>query len=887
MRLKKMESNPSSSALSASISASLARSVPTTATSSMLVGGNGGGTTRSISNSAFPMSVPRSPFGLPMASVLPNPKKSLWMNDNYDLSPQAAPDIKCDGFLSKYSSGSITGRWQKRLFVLHNGRLGYFKKAPVDVHSAKPDKSFSLRRIKSVSTRDENPAPGEREFSIQIGEESYRLKAATPSDMRRWLSALNTALAHKESYPVFDDEHGENASSSAADMVSVSNSVTSQSSDVHPGNEDVQAYLQQQRMLAATAANQHETVWEVDLDPDELDKLFSEWFNQGGSDDMLETKTLVGGITLAISHMYSLLGSEVFDLQMTDLDGQFTRARTAMQCLRRSAKSKETTMHSRKDEDPIRTQLNGVLMEYVPRIVTDVTKYLDKRKEVRDDSLSGSVEMAPESTVDDSPTLLPIIDILSLITRDISALYAREPECACTYCEPDSVPSNKRKVEESCVATDRWKKSLRNLLQRLGSEFEVALIESIQSKMLPVGATWDARPGSTPEAPCKTTHVLFGSRANVWLSAWSVSLITACEETIALVIPDPNATVKHSSRLVSELISSVLVAVLNSAWRQFKRKSMRIATVSEVRKRALKEVAELNAANVGLWSVFNNAQVREQIKDLERLPPEEENSLEMPNLLSFGNEALLLSKFVSESIPEQLPFIPKIFESCFEGLGVTFTNTAMEVGTPIVHFHFVEKSYTEVNAAFSLKALTTDIKKTPMIVCRDLTERFVGDLTPYGTHPMLKAQIVNLMPSAVSHIYINALLKNKLKLKSYKSLTAKIESDLIIFKSLFSESRFNCKESVVSKAVEPLSAVHAFLSEQKKEVLIDEIAKKLISNFGPQWSHVITSILLEMRGNDLKKTEKAALMTVVDPLKLAQQPPGSPKHNDGETVWRF
>jgi hypothetical protein len=904
-RLKRMEGNLKPPILGSPLTANLLRSGTSTASSSVMIGGNFQRSFGSVGTPNVPPSISRTSTFLPVSTRLLDPNINAFASEGVN-NQQVLPDIKCEGFLSKYSSGSLTGRWQRRYFILEKGRFGYFKKPPVDRSNVNPDKSFSLRKIKAVFTKDPTPSPSEREISIKIGDITYQLKAATPSEMRKWLSALNTALAHKESFPISDDDDND-AYSSAADMVSVSNSVSSQSSDMNGTSDGVQAYLQQQRLQAASSARKQETVWEVDLDLDELDKLFGEWFKHPTSDDSPDAVSLVKAITLSMSHMYATLGGEMFDAQVVevvDLPGQMLRAKTVMQSLRRSAKGLEGNMHVRREEDPIKNQLNTVLMEYIPRIVTEVTKFLDHRKEVNDGSITQEDEDSRSTIADDTGTLLPIIDIISVLTRDISAFYAKEPECSCAYCEPDTI--SKKIPSDSCSTSDRWKKVLRNTLQRLGSEFEVGLIELIQSRMLPVSETWDSPPGVLDTGPCKTTHTLFGSRVSVWLTAWSSTFIAACEEVVKFVketpppirrsmsggIAEPSSDipipfmVRNSLRLASELISSVLVAVLNSAWRQFKHKSMHLAEFAEARKRKIKEISELVAANVGMWSVFHNSQVQHQIRLLNEVSPEDQSILEFQNLVAFANEASLLATFSQDSLPDQLPYIPKIFESCFDGLGVTFKNTASEICAQLVHFHFTEKCYSDIEKAFALKVLQSDIKRTPMIVCRDLTERFANDLVPLGIHPSLKATIVNQLPSAVAHLYVNALLKNRIRIKQYKQLLERIDSDVIIFKSLFTETRFNCQESVVSKAVQALILMHAILAEPKKQVVIEEHSKKLLASFGSYWSHSIATTLLEMRGNDFSKSERTALMAVVDPKKLAQQPQAHAAP-EGETVWRF
>jgi len=784
------------------------------------------------------------------------------------------PFVRCEGYLYKYSSGSLTGRWQKRYFVLDKGRFGYYKKPPItEADSSAADKSFSLRKIKEVVWNES--AVSDREFSIKLGEGTYQLKASSPSEMRKWVSAINTAIAQKDSLIGLHDDD-DNGSSSAVDLASVSNSVSSQASESTIMNEDIQAYLHHQRQMvqASAAARKQETVWEVEVDPDELDRSFSEWFTITDSDDVKQaSQKLIKGISIANSHLYSTVSSEVFDAHVLDLPHQLKRARSTVQSLRRgvSTKSEENT------QDPIRSQLNSILMEYVSRTINVVVRFLDHRKEVRE-SANGEGDYIDE--------LLAVIDALSAMMTDLTSLTVTKSDCGCAHC------SAAQGISDSCTATERWKKSLRNVMQRVSSELEVTLIERIQGKMMSWEYTWDAEAGSSDSAPNKTSHALFGSRLTVWLTGWSSGLIATCEHEGFSILQD-ELRVKYCKRLVSELIASVLIAVLNSAWRQFKRKLARSQAFAETRKNTLRQIAHIRENNTGFWSVFSSQ--HHEIERLEKsVPPEETFTLELQNLAALGNEAILLSTFLSETLPEQLPYVPKIFESCFEGLAGTYANTAIEVASLVVHFHFIEKHTPEMTAAF--KTIQGDPKKTPMIVARDATEKFATELVPFGVHPAMKSHIVNLLPSAVIQLYITALLKNKPKVKQIKNLTKIFETDLIIFKSLFSETRFNCKDSVVHRATLPLTVAMAFISEPNKQNIEDEVSRRLVVAFGEKFAVQVANALIEIRGSDYTKSERASLMSRLEPyhnerdakatVSLSRTETAS-YLTDAETVWRF
>jgi len=801
-------------------------------------------------------------------------------------SPVQVPVIQCEGFLSKFSSGSLTGRWQRRYFVLENGRFGYYKKQPDPRENTKPDKSFSLSKLKAVFTKEPTP-PGEREFSIQLGDIVYQLKASTPSDMRKWVSALSIALAHKDSFQSTGDI-GDGAESSAADMISVSNSVSSVASDGTLISEEIQAYIQQQRQQAAAAAKQHETVWEIDIDPDQLDALFEEWCGSGSetwpTQSMKQVSDqLVSGLSKSLSHMLCTISGELYDPEVVDIAGHFFRAKSAVTAVKRSAFEKENgSGQNRKGEDPIRLQLNAVFMEYVPRQISAISKFLDSRNHRKFPPFEESVATSEQTITEDDWSgrhdLVPVINAIALIMSSMSALFivggnnskSAPADCLCSYCDPTGERLGGLAPPESCQANERWRKLIRTSLQRVCSELEIGLIEDIQADMYDIESTLEAD-ADTGRGPKKDSHPLFGNRTGIWMSAWSSHFIFLCEQKATAVLKSEGGGkcgVEYCRRLMSEIISSVLVAVLNSAWRSFKREALRITGFAAERKEALKKVALLQSQNTGFWSVFTAQQTQQQITEVLKVPDEFRNTLSMTHLLSFTNECVLLATFLSESIEDSLPYIPKIFASCFEGLASTFTNTAVETCRHLVHFHYSERVIPDIDKAFQLvRAAPANIdlvRSTPMITFRDSVDKFINELIPLGAHPAVKGYCVPHLACAVMNVYTQSLLKSKIKLKSNKILLPVVSGDLIIFKSLFSEQRFHCKETVMAQAVQPINTVYGAVSEKECKVVISDWGRRIAEVFGTAKGLEVAQLILDIRG-DFSKADKAALFSQIDP----------------------
>ena len=849
-------------------------------TSSLVLGNIGKPTLNSMPSSQIGISrlhtpsVARAPLGSLFEPTFTSAKVD---------SPVQVPVIQCEGFLSKFSSGSLTGRWQRRYFILENGRFGYYKKQPESRESTKPDKSFSLSKLKAVFTKEPTP-PSEREFSIQLGDVVYQLKASTPSEMRKWCSALSIALAHKDSFQSTGDVDGE---SSAVDMVSVSNSISSVTSDGTLISEEIQAYIQQQRVQAAAAAKQHETVWEIDIDPDQLDGLFEEWYNVNDASiqSMKQySDKLVEGLFKSLSHMLCTISGELYDPLVVDIPGHFFRAKSAVTAVKRSAFEKENAGPNRKGEDPVRLQLNAVFIEYVPRQINLLTRFLDLRNIRKFPPFEESVATSEQTITEDDWSgrhdLIPVINATALIMSSLSSLFiaggaatkTAASDCLCCYCDPTGERlSGTLSAPDTCLASERWRKMLRACLQRICSELEIGLIEDIQADMYDIESTWEAD-AESGRGPKRDSHALFGNRTGIWMSAWSSHFIFLCEQKavgiVKTTVVGGKCGVEYCKRLISEILASVLVAVFNSAWRNFKRESLRIGAYAQERKEILSKVALLQSQNTGFWSVFTAQQTQQQITEISKVPEEFRNTLSLAHLLSFSNECILLSTFLSESIEDNLPYIPKIFASCFEGLSVTFANTAIEICRQIVHFHYAEKVILDVDKAVQLiRAAPANIdlvRSTPMITCRDSVEKFINELIPLGAHPIIKGYCIPHLAASVMNIYTQSVLKSRIKLRSNKILLPVVSGDLIIFKSLFSEQRFHCKDTVMTRAVLPLTVVYGALSEKDAKLVLSEWGRRIAEVFGSRHGVVVAQLIVDIRG-DFSKNDKATLIQLIDP----------------------
>ena len=168
-----------------------------------------------------------------------------------------------EGYLSKFSSGALTSRWQKRYFILKESALEYFGNQG-QVRSNSASVSFPVHRLKSVL-----PVAGnEKAFELVIGKKNrrqYQLKAGSADSCKEWISAIERVMNGNH------HNNGSSAGSVASEDVDESvfgSSINDNSSSVSTGERN-----------GSSLNIISETLWEQpEISGEELDVLFSEWF---------------------------------------------------------------------------------------------------------------------------------------------------------------------------------------------------------------------------------------------------------------------------------------------------------------------------------------------------------------------------------------------------------------------------------------------------------------------------------------------------------------------------------------------------------------------------------------------------------------------------------
>ena len=204
-------------------------------------------------------------------------------------SVEGGDPVFIEGYLSKFSSGTLTCRWQKRYFVLRESGLEYFgKEAHARASLAGSSVMFPIRRLRSVS-----PGQSNKEFDLVIGakKRKYSLKASSADLCTQWITELEKVIA----------AHTNAAGSTAGSAESVASDP--EGSDFLGGSS-----LNDNSSSGAGLATS-ETLWEhPDVSGEELDALFSEWF-VFLEDSRIECKAgrIIDAGSRAVSDMWAVI----------------------------------------------------------------------------------------------------------------------------------------------------------------------------------------------------------------------------------------------------------------------------------------------------------------------------------------------------------------------------------------------------------------------------------------------------------------------------------------------------------------------------------------------------------------------------------------------------
>jgi len=818
--------------------------------------------------------------------------------------------IRVEGFLSKYSSGQFS-RWQKRFFVLDGGRLSYYKKIPSD-STAHPNKSFGIRRIRQVQASN---TPDDCDFTLVFtNDKAYSIRAQSFEDMKKWVSAIRAAIeyAASEGGPGAGNPDGDDNMSDNDGMTSMNGSIFSDASPKSVRGDDsspvaggvkitsmLQGLIIPKKDTPAPPPTIPETPWTVDIDQLNLDKNFEEWFyfvptdtstgesptsgrhhNRRSSSTASVTTIareirmthVIDGCNRAGNHMWSVLAGLP--------RGNDIRLEDAIAKAKQRIHGQNAIAHAQE-----------LVEEYVLRIVKYVGKCLDCR------AAAGSVAVPTASEI---PSLMECI-CKFIVGVDRLLFVQGTDKCVCCYCDPSGVGMTKffnsaKKTAStsngshhhylpslggllghhssassgvspavtpvapvlppvSCSG-DKWRKSFRSLLQRLGGELEVGLIEELQGVIMSAEFVWDMPPGTSSQSvaavvssvpgghrqsysdvfrgqhgPSPQSHPLLDElkpiRNLAVMSSFSPSFVQTAQSKCINASQQWMAAYPQSARLISEHSSSALVASMNSVFRQFKRRCMvaNEAANHELAKRYTESIRHSRETAIKML-IADHAQIGQFVQSVasvgsapgkssgragsdsqpiishQHASDHHDQIPSLENLISFANECVLISRFCSRTWSNGVTskFTPEVFLTCMEGLSTAFLSSATDVCQTLIKIHFIPSLRYDLLKLFCQKVLSKNTS-SPMDACTEYIKQFFVAVDSLSPLPCVREGIGYVSAQGVVRSYLPALIKNKPKLKTFKTLPELIEHDIATYTDWFRVEMHVPQEALVANTV--------------------------------------------------------------------------------------
>ena len=641
-------------------------------------------------------------------------------------------DVRVEGFLYKYSSGKFS-RWQKRFFILEAGKFCYYKKLLNDRDPCQPRKAFSVRRVRSVLPKDPKSV-GEFDLIFTNGN-TYQMKAPTSEDMRKWVSSFQAAIVYCQANPDFNPRDDGHSDFGDASVGSGAVSESSPSSFV----QNLHAFSSSRRdstvsSVTATSPHHHAPTL-LELDTDSVDKNFEEWFyflppptekSQVLVHREIRITHVVDACNRASSSLWSLLGPRVSPNSAQIVDEYMIRLfKFVGKCL----DARSAFAHSGSSSELV------ALMDCIVRINVALDKFF-------------TVDVLPLGRPPTAPVLT---------------------KCVCCYCDPSGVGLLKRKSPTPscpCSTSDKWRKSLRSILQRLGSELEVGLIEEVQVIIGMCEVAWTSPPcatsssGDTVYGPCVQTHPLLEDSGHVLLTSFTPTFLQTVQTKCLNASLQAMAAYPLAARLVAEHVASATIACVNSVSRQFKRNA----------------AAEYTKHSTRRGSTASNSSGTDESVSLE-------------NLVAFANECVLMSVFCSSTWRKNsAKFVPEIFQTCMEGLSSAFLQTSCDVCHSIVQIHLSPCVKYDMYKCWSPKILSI-AKTSPMNVCKTFVDVWIGDLKKMSALECVVDACKSLSAEVAVRGYVCGLVRQKPRMKTFKTIPELLTKDIDIFQEFFGSSR--------------------------------------------------------------------------------------------------
>lgn len=690
-----------------------------------------------------------------------------------------------EGYVYKCSSGTLTSRWQKRYFVLRESELEYFGTESAAKSVGAPSVRFPVKKIKSVQAR------GGKEFDLHIGgnQRRYQLKTISSQQSAAWVSAIDTVISQYASTR-------EGAGGGSVDSI-----VSSESSSARFGGSSSMAASERNNLTATTSEEGAYVVYvqdtllehqqELYISGEEIDALFSEWFSfLTSSSSEIKAGRMIDAASRSVSDLWAVLGGLT-----RGEDLSFEEARVSIE---------------KKLSEIGPNTYNQIVGEYILRLCQKVRVWL----------------LGPPTSPDDVPVLIEWVARLQLQLDELLASSQRDEAGALSPTHSDRGTILAR--------PEKWRKSIKLLLRRLGADWEVLLIEYLNNSMRPE-STWDDPIDGKSVLP----SCIIGmpkQQGPILMTPWTFEFLTVIsEKCLSRSTKGTPWSVAYptSVSLLTAHCANAMIAALNSAWRELK----------------VRATGYAKGKGGKMGKVLNRMKQQRGVAG--------RRVMALDNMLAFGNECTLISVFCQHaSIQPEMRAASPVFGSCLEALSGAFANTSQQVAKSIVSIHFVGKEKIVLNHAFDPKVLAVRLK-VPIAESLEVAQQFIDSLPKMGTHELLRYLLVGQVMVAVANSYVESVVLHRPKISKFSRLAAVVAEDEALFFSMFRD--LGRPSTEINAAIDPISHIRSVLHESNGGIALVQHCIEITRTFSSFEQAVqVIKALLDIKG--ISKTDKRDIL---------------------------
>ncbi len=393
--------------------------------------------------------------------------------------------------------------------------------------------------------------------------------------------------------------------------------------------------------------------------------------------------------------------------------------------------------------------------------------------------------------------------------------------------------------------------SISNLISKIGSDWEISLIEEINRSILPENYL---------ENFSRISINFLNSSFLVLSSQWTpqfLSLIRSkclsqSTKSIQWSVAYPNAvdTLEGHS-------SNVVIAVMNNCVRILKERISKLNKKTESKTKLNSLYSSVKRLSVGV---------------------PDENGATLPttfeSLVSLGNEITVISIFCV-NLKNSTNDETSLFSNCLDSLSSSLASLAADLGKILIKIHFNKKYSKILKNIFNSNYLLNRIQ-IPIHEPIEAGLSLIHSLTDLHCHETFRFVLIKLIMNSILSNYLNSLKISKPKLSRFTRLVNVIQEDENLFETTFLD--LGRPKSEVGKLTEILRLIQKFLNERNdtppsRGGIV--IIQNLVDIFNSSLDMNLINSLIEIK--EINKVDKKdilyALTACVERNNSTPQPP--------------